>query len=298
MLASALPEWLAGAQVGARDHPLDLAAQQRDLARIAVVGGGREQAEEAVLAEHPALGVEPPHADVVEIDRAVHGRAAVGLGDHQRHRQARQAAHLRRQRCEAARVRARARLGLAAQQAHRRALDAAQLVAVLLAQEVVAGVAEEGEVVVGDPAQEGLDLGDLLGVERLGAALADPRAPARSCPSMPRQSSTAARTSAMTRSRLARIASRRAGSLSWSISKCMNDSEIAWSRGRPGASTASSMPPASRRTGITGWIVRWIRRPWPFSAMLAESTRNGMSSVTTSTTVWVDCQPCCSICGL
>ena len=298
MLASALPEWLAGAQVGARDDPLDLAAQQRDLARIAAVGGGREQAEEAVLAQHPALGVEPPHADVVEIDRAVHGRAVVGLGDDERHRQAREAAHVCRQCCEAARVRARALLGLAAQQAHRRAWDAAQLIAILLAQKVVAGVAEEGEVVVGDPAQEGLDLGDLLGIQRLGAALEVRQRRldlARACRASPRPRRARP---PMTRSRLARIASRRAGSLSWSISKCMNDSEIAWSRGRPGASTASSMPPASRRTGITGWIVRWIKRPWPFSAMLAESTRNGMSSVTTSTTVWVDCQPCCSICGL
>ena len=35
-------------------------------------------------------------------------------------------------------------------------------------------------------------------------------------------------------------------------------------------------------------------QPCRLSSMLTESTRNGMSSVTTSTTVWLDCQPCCS----
>ena len=34
------------------------------------------------------------------------------------------------------------------------------------------------------------------------------------------------------------------------------------------------------------------------SSMLTESTRNGMSSLTISTTVWVDVQPCSSSCGV
>ena len=34
------------------------------------------------------------------------------------------------------------------------------------------------------------------------------------------------------------------------------------------------------------------------SSIVAESTRNGMSSVTISTTVCGDCQPCCSNSGL
>ena len=68
--------------------------------------------------------------------------------------------------------------------------------------------------------------------------------------------------------------------------------------GRPIRAPPRAVPSASRRTGTTGWMVMWIKSPSRLSAMLTESTRNGMSSVTTSTTVWVDCQPCCSTCGL
>ena len=39
-----------------------------------------------MLADHLALLVEALDPDIVEIDGAMHGRAAVGLGDHQRHR--------------------------------------------------------------------------------------------------------------------------------------------------------------------------------------------------------------------
>ncbi len=158
-----------GRQAGALDQPRDLVPEQRDLARIAIVGGRGEQAEEAVLAQDLALGVEPADAEVVEIDRPVHGRAGVGLGDHQRHRGARLAAQLRRQCCEAARGGAAGRL--APEQAERRALEALQLIARLIADQVVAAVAEQGEVVVGDPAQERLGLGQLGRLEHLGAGL-------------------------------------------------------------------------------------------------------------------------------
>ncbi len=154
-------------QVGALHHPRDLVPEQRDVARIAVVRGRGEQAEEAVLADHLALGVEPPDPDVVQIDRAVHGRARVRLGDHQRRRIARPAPDLRRQRGEAAR--GRARRTLPAQQAERGALDPAQLIAALVADQVVAAVAEEGEVVVGDPRQERLRLLQVRGIDRPGA---------------------------------------------------------------------------------------------------------------------------------
>ncbi len=89
-------------QVGALHHALDLVPEQRDVARIAVVRGRGEQAEEAVLADHLALGVEPLDPDEVQVHRAVHGRARVRLGDHQRRRIARPAPDLRRQRGEAA----------------------------------------------------------------------------------------------------------------------------------------------------------------------------------------------------
>ena len=59
-----------------------------------------------------------------------------------------------------------------------------------------------------------------------------------------------------------------------------------------------SSPAAFRRTAITGWMIRWTPQPCRFSSMLTESIRNGMSSVTISTAVWVDCQPWSSKRGL
>ena len=156
-------------QVGALHHPLDLVPEQRNVARVAVVGGRGEQAEEAVLADHLALGVEALDPDEIQIHRAVHRRAGVRLGDHQRRRIARAAPDFRRQGSEAAR--GGARRALAAEQAERRALDPAQLIAVAVADQVVAAVAEEGEVVVGDPRQERLRLLQVVGVDHLGAVL-------------------------------------------------------------------------------------------------------------------------------
>ena len=169
MLTSALPEWLVGGQLRPRDHPRHLVAEQRDAVRVAIVGGRGEQAEEAVLAHHLARGIEAAHADVVEIDRAMHGRARTRLGDHDRHRRARLPADLRRQGGEAARGRARGLLP--AQQAERRALDPAQLIAAPVAHQVVAAIAEKGEVVVGDPREERSGLLQVLGIEGLGAGL-------------------------------------------------------------------------------------------------------------------------------
>ena len=38
--------------------------------------------------------------------------------------------------------------------------------------------------------------------------------------------------------------------------------------------------------------------PWRFTSIVTESTRKGMSSLTISMTVCVDCQPCSSTLGL
>ncbi len=64
--------------------------------------------------------------------------------------------------------------------------------------------------------------------------------------------------------------------------------------GLPSASSpaaAARRPARSRRTASTGCTIVWIDSPQPFSTTASESTRNGMSSVTTSTTVRGDCQP-------
>ncbi len=49
---------------------------------------------------------------------------------------------------------------------------------------------------------------------------------------------------------------------------------------------------------MTGWMIRWTPYPRRFSSIETESIRNGLSSVTISTAVWVDCQPWVSNRGL
>ncbi|BFO22065.1 hypothetical protein SHKM778_84530 [Streptomyces sp. KM77-8] len=53
-------------------------------------------------------------------------------------------------------------------------------------------------------------------------------------------------------------------------------------------STSISLPVTSRRTTTWGWMTTWMPRPWRVSSLVTESTRKGMSSVTTSTTEWLD----------
>ena len=65
-----------------------------------------------------------------------------------------------------------------------------------------------------------------------------------------------------------------------------------------GGRTSASSPASSRRTTTTGWMGRWMTRPWRFSSMATESTRNGMSSVTISTMECLERQPCSSNRGL
>jgi hypothetical protein len=122
------------------------------------------------------------------------------------------------------------------------------------------------------------------------------------------QSSTAARTSSSTRCRDDVSAAISAWSVSRSISMCIQDSTRA-SAGRDGSVSpaatmdddvsriSSRLPSSSLRTTNTGWITRWIPRPWRVSSAVTESTRKGMSSLTISTTVWPVLQPCSSTVG-
>ena len=86
--------------VGALDQVLvaqdlaQLAVQQRRLARRLGVGLGREQPEHPRLAHDLALGRDPAHADVVEPDAPVHAREPVGLRDDQQVSLERAFAHL------------------------------------------------------------------------------------------------------------------------------------------------------------------------------------------------------------
>ena len=103
-----------------------------------------------MLAADVARGVEALDADVVEIARAMHGRARVGLGDDQQVGHARVGADLRRQRGEA-------RRDVLASGSSRRMprLEPGTIFSASCpstVDEIVAAVAEEREVVVGEPA--------------------------------------------------------------------------------------------------------------------------------------------------
>lgn len=150
-------------EAGAFEDLGDLAADDRDASHGLGVRGGGEQAEEAALAHDVALGVEPLHADVVEVRGAVHGGAAVGLGQHQQAVLAGLARASVEQPVEGRRDRVAVVLAavvrVGAQDAEAGAGDGGQRVTV---DQVVLAVAEEGEVVVGEPAQQLTGLFELV----------------------------------------------------------------------------------------------------------------------------------------
>jgi hypothetical protein len=160
-------EVLAGVAVvghaGAVEHALNLLGDQRHPQHRLGVGRGGVEAEEAALADHGAVvgvGLDP---DVVEVGHAVHGGARVGLGQHE---DVGLVGLGRRLGAQDLRCLAQRRVG--AQQAQARTGHGFDDLAGLgLAQGVVA-VTQEGEVVVGHPAQEpDRELG-LVGVDALG----------------------------------------------------------------------------------------------------------------------------------
>ncbi len=162
----------------------DLAAHDGDPAYGLGVRGRGEQAQEAALARDIALGVELLHPDVVEVGGAVHGGAAVGLGQHEQlvltglgPGVGGQPAEGRRRRAGevgvGAGVVALALVrGVGAQDAEAGAGHGGEhvlLVAVGLGRhQLVLAVAEEGEVVGGEPAQQLLGLGHVLLVDVVG----------------------------------------------------------------------------------------------------------------------------------
>ncbi len=153
----------AGCQACARDDFGGLAPEERNVDRVGAVSGRGEEAQEAILAGHVALGVEALDRDVVEIARAMHGGTCGGLGDDQKFRPPRVRAHLGRQRGKTRRdVLARA----LAQDAHARAGHDLQCVLAVHRHEFVAAIAQEREVIVGEPAQEGASLLEFLGWNR------------------------------------------------------------------------------------------------------------------------------------
>ena len=150
----------AGVEAAAAQHLAGLLAQQRDADQRLGVRRGREEPEEAPLPRDLAVGAEGLHPDVVEVRRAVHGRARVGLRQHQQGALARLGLDRLGQ--------PRERLGLVlveAQDAQARAGHGTQdVLSVVLLQRVLA-VAEEGEVVLGEPLEELGALPDLLRIQ-------------------------------------------------------------------------------------------------------------------------------------
>ena len=137
---------------------LEALAHDRDVPGAAIVGAGGVQAEETLFAYRASVLVEGQHADVVHVTRAVHGGARIGLGEDQR-------IHLHAGRkigggktCQRSRRGIRV---LASHQAQAGSLHRAQHRFAVLRRHFVLAITEEGEMVVGGPAQESLRFGAL-----------------------------------------------------------------------------------------------------------------------------------------
>ncbi len=154
-----LARMAARVEAGPAHHLAHLLAQHRDPGDRLGVGGAGEEAEEAALADDLAVLAERLDADIVEVRRPVHGRARVGLGEHEQRPLAGLGLGDRRQLGERAR-----QILVVAQDAEAGAghgPQAALVGLVLVGLELVLPVAEEGEVVVGQPGEEVAALADL-----------------------------------------------------------------------------------------------------------------------------------------
>ena len=151
VVVRALDEVLGG------EDRAQLAVQERGLARGLDVRLRGEQAEHARLAAGRAVRPDAAHADVVHARAAVHGRQAIALGDDEQVALDDPLAQRRVERLERHRARPRRVAGVR-QQPEPRARGHMDAVVV----DLVVARAEEDEVAVEQPAQEGDGLGDLL----------------------------------------------------------------------------------------------------------------------------------------
>ena len=141
-----------------------------DLPRARAVGGVGVEPEKAPLAGDLAGGVEPLHADVVEVRGPVDGRPRVGLGQGEQVLLAREPPHFGWQLREADRDRP---LVGGAQDAEPGARHGSQHVLSVLGEHVVLAVADEGEVAVVHPLEQVASLGAVVGIDRGGLELCD-----------------------------------------------------------------------------------------------------------------------------
>ncbi len=148
---------------GAGNDFRHLVPQIGHLARHARIGARREQPDDAQLAFEPAILAEKLDADIVEIGAPMHARLDVGLGDDERVRALEEGAHFRRH-DEEILAAAQDAHGRIAHQAEPRPLD--RIGGRVARRKAVFAQAEESEVAVFDPFQEGDRLGDLVGRKR------------------------------------------------------------------------------------------------------------------------------------
>ena len=161
-------------QAGALQHRMDLPAQHRHGARITVIHGRTVEAQDAVLADHPAVGGEAPHADIIHGGGAMDSRALIGLGKDQRLRTPRPGADRLGQRAKALRGTASA---VPAQDAQPGVGHFVQRGLALGSgrHEFVGAIAEQRKVVVEQPAQKRLSLVAVGRRQGRGAQLVDHR---------------------------------------------------------------------------------------------------------------------------
>ena len=161
-----LGQMAARRQAGAVSDGLGLAAQQRDVGHAGAVGRRCEKADETVLADDLARGVVAFHTDVVGIAGPVHGGSGVGLGHHhQRRRGPCERSRLGRQRLETVRQ---ARRIVFTQQPQAGAGHGSQRVLPVVDDQIVLAVAQQGQVVVGQPLHERTGFVALLRRHRRG----------------------------------------------------------------------------------------------------------------------------------
>ncbi len=175
-----LAEVTGGRESRTFQHLALLAAQQRNLGHARAVRRRREEPEEAVFADRLPVRPVALHADVVDVAGPVHGRPVVGLRHHQhRRRRPCQLAGLRRQRDEARRL-GEAAIGVAQHPEACPRHDFQREFAIVVGK-VVLPVAEQQQVVLGQPLQEVAVLGHLLARQRrrLAVDVSDRRAQLR-----------------------------------------------------------------------------------------------------------------------
>ena len=140
-------------QPGALDNVADLEPQQRDRVRAAAVGERGKQPEKQVDADHLAARRKPAQSDRIHRRGSMNGGAAVRFGDYQELPAAQEVLHVGRQPRQIAKT-SENRVSLITQDPERAMGRFGHAVKQILA------IAEKGEIVVVEPAQEILDLGE------------------------------------------------------------------------------------------------------------------------------------------